>query len=105
MKIFLLIVLLIPHPGISQNNVEIQNFAKDFFNWRVITQPATGDDIPRVERPDKWIPDYSRQALAAYREKYIEFSSKLKNLSHTGGSKSDSVDYLLLHSAVERVQP
>ncbi|MCH6574342.1 MAG: DUF885 domain-containing protein [Bacteroidetes bacterium] len=103
MKIFLLIVLLIPNPGISQNNVEIQNFAKDFFNWRVITQPATGDDIPRVERPDKWIPDYSPEALAEYREKYFEFSSKLKNLSSTGWSKSDSVDYLLLHSAVERV--
>ncbi|MFB3057687.1 MAG: hypothetical protein ACE1ZQ_11070, partial [Ignavibacteriaceae bacterium] len=103
MKIFLLIVLLIPHPGISQNNVEIQNFAKDFFNWRVITQPATGDDIPRVERPDKWIPDYSPEALAAYREKYIEFSSRLINLPHTGWSKSDSVDYLLLHSAIERV--
>jgi len=103
MKIFLLIVLLIPHPGISQNNVEIQNFAKDFFNWRVITQPATGDDIPRVERPDKWIPDYSPEALAKYREKYFEFSGKLKNLSSTGWSKSDSVDYLLLHSAVERV--
>ena len=103
MKIFLLILLLIPHPGISQNNVDIQNFAKDFFNWRVITQPATGDDIPRVERPDKWIPDYSPEALAAYREKYIEFSSKLNNLPHTGWSKSDSVNYLLLHSAIERV--
>jgi len=103
MKIFLLILLLIPHIGISQNNVVIQNFAKDFFNWRVITQPATGDDIPRVERPDKWVPDYSPEALAAYREKYIEFSSKLKNLLHTGWSRSDSIDYLLLHSAIERV--
>ncbi|MGB5850424.1 MAG: DUF885 family protein [Ignavibacteriaceae bacterium] len=103
MKIFLLILLLIPHPGISQNNVDIQNFAKDFFNWRAITQPATGDDIPRVERPDKWTPDYSPEALAVYGEKYIEFSSKLKNLPHTGWSKSDSVDYLLLHSAIERV--
>jgi hypothetical protein len=103
MKIFLLNLLLIPHIGISQNNVVIQNFAKDFFNWRVITQPATGDDIPRVERPDKWVPDYSAEALAAYREKYIEFGSKLKNLLHTGWSRSDSIDYLLLHSAIERV--
>jgi hypothetical protein len=96
MKIFLLILLLMPHLGISQNNAEIQNFAKDFFNWRVITQPATGDDIPRVERPDKWIPDYSPEALNAYREKYIEFSSRLQNLPHSGWNKSDSVDYLLL---------
>ncbi len=98
-----MILLLIPQFGISQNNVKIQNFAKEFFNWRAITQPVTGDDIPRVERPDKWIPDYSPEALAAYREKYFEFSSKLINLPHTGWSKSDSVDYLLLHSAIERV--
>ncbi len=103
MKTFLLILLLIPQLGISQNSVKIQNFAREFFNWRVITQPVTGDDIPRVDRPDKWIPDYSPEALAEYREKYIEFSSKLKNLPHTGWSKSDSVDYLLLHSAIERV--
>jgi Bacterial protein of unknown function (DUF885) len=103
MKIFLMILLLIPQIGFSQNNMEIQNFAKQFFKWRAITQPVTGDDITRVERPDKWIPDYSPEALAAYREKYIKFSSKLKNLSHTGWSKSDSVDYLLLHSAIERV--
>ncbi|RKY98797.1 MAG: DUF885 domain-containing protein, partial [Ignavibacteriae bacterium] len=103
MKIFLMILLLIPQFGIPQNNVKIQNFAREFFNWRTITQPVTGDDIPRVERPDKWVPDYSPEALAEYREKYFEFSSKLKNLPHTGWSKSDSVDYLLLHSAIERV--
>ncbi len=103
MKIFLLILLLIPQIGISQNNVGIQNFAKEFFKWRAITQPVTGDDIPRVERPDKWIPDYSPEALTTYREKYVEFSNKLKNLPRTGWSKSDSVDYLLLHSAIERV--
>ncbi len=103
MKILLLILLLIPQFGISQNNVNIQNFAKEFFNWRTNTQPVTGDDIPRVERPDKWIPDYSPEALAAYREKYFDFSSKLINLPHTGWSKSDSIDYLLLHSAIERV--
>jgi hypothetical protein len=103
MKIFLLLLLLIPYPGISQNNVDIQNFAIDFFNWRAITQPAAGDDIPRVERPDGWIPDYSPEALDAYREKYIEFSDKLINLPQSGWSTSDSVDYLLLHSAIERV--
>jgi len=103
MKILLLILLLIPQFGISQNNVKIQNFAREFFNWRAINQPVTGDDIPRVERPDKWIPDYSSEALAEYREKYFEFSSKLNNIPHTGWSKSDSVDYLLLHSAIERV--
>lgn len=103
MKIFLFILLLFPQIALAQNNLKIQNFAREFFNWRVITQPVTGDDIPRVERPDKWIPDYSPEALAAYREKYIEFSSKLINLPHTGWSKSDSVDYLLLHSAIERV--
>lgn len=103
MKIFLFIFIFYTQIGISQNNVEIQNFAKEFFNWRTTTQPVTGDDIPRVERPDKWIPDYSPEALKEYREKYIQFNNKLKNLTRDGWSKSDSVDYLLLHSAIERV--
>ena len=33
--------------------------AKEFFAWRQVAQPATYDDILRVERPDGWVPDCS----------------------------------------------
>jgi hypothetical protein len=37
----------------------IQPLAREFFEWRRVQQPASGDDIPRVERPDGWLPDFS----------------------------------------------
>jgi len=103
MKYIIYLLLIFSTCTFSQYNSDLQNFAEKFFEWRKITQPATGDDIPRVERPKGWIPDYSPSSLTAYRNKYLEFSSELKTISKIGWTRSDSVDYLLLHSAVERV--
>lgn len=103
MKSIILSILLITTAANAQHNTGIQNLANKFFEWRKITQPSSGDDIPRVERPDKWVPDFSPQALEIYRAKYLEFAGKLKHLPRNGWSRSDSVDYLLLHSAIERV--
>ena len=47
---------------------EMRAIATEFFEWRRLQQPASGDDIPRVERPDGWVPDFSPTALATYRE-------------------------------------
>jgi uncharacterized protein (DUF885 family) len=88
---------------IAQSNSDIQELAADFFEWRKITQPSTEDDILRVERPDGWVPDFSPEALEAIKQKYIEYSTRLKNLSRENWSRSDSVDFLLMHSAIERV--
>ena len=102
MKI-LLILFLIQSYSFTQSNSAIQKLAADFFEWRRTTQPASEDDIPRVERPEGWIPDFSPEALERNNQKYIEFSSRLKNLPRENWSRSDSVDFLLMHSAIERV--
>ena len=81
---------------IAQSNSDIQELAADFFEWRKITQPSTEDDILRVERPDGWVPDFSPEALEAIKQKYIEYSTRLKNLSRENWSRSDSVDFLLM---------
>ena len=86
-----------------QLNADLQSLAKEFFTWRAITQPATSDDIPRVERPDKWVPDFSPDALREQREVYGFFSEKLLELSKDSWNRADSVDYLLMKSAIERV--
>lgn len=88
---------------IAQSNSDIQELAADFFEWRKITQPSTEDDILRVERPDGWVPDFSPEALEVNKQKYIEYSTRLKNLSTENWTRSDSVDFLLMHSAIERV--
>ncbi|MEE9448801.1 MAG: DUF885 family protein [Ignavibacteriaceae bacterium] len=98
--VLVVITVCISYP---QSNINIQNLAQEFFEWRKNTQPCSGDDILRVERSNKWAPDYSPETLDIYRAKYIKFSQKLKNLPQENWSVTDSVDYLLLHSAIERV--
>lgn len=100
---FLSFPLLLSINCLAQSNADIQNLATDFFEWRRITQPATEDDILRVERPDGWAPDFSPEAMERNRQKYIEYSTRLKNLPRENWSRSDSVDFLLMHSAIERV--
>jgi uncharacterized protein (DUF885 family) len=98
--VLVVITVCISYP---QSNINIQNLAQEFFEWRKNTQPCSGDDILRVDRPNKWKPDYSLEALEVYRAKYVEFNQMLKNLPQENWSVTDSVDYLLLHSAIERV--
>ena len=81
----------------------IQSLAAEFFAWRAATQPCTPDDIPRIERPHGWLPDFSPEGLARRKEEYAAFRSRLNALPRTGWSRGDSVDWLLLRSAVERV--
>lgn len=103
MKLLLIsfICLLITiHP---QSNSALQKLSKDFFEWRAITQPVTGDDIPRIEKPDGWAPDYSGKALHNYKLKYLEFRKMLKEIPQVNWTRADSIDFLLLHSAIERV--
>lgn len=99
----LVVFVLLTGPAVAQPNAALQTLAKSFFEWRARTQPATGDDIPRVERPQGWVPDYSPEALKHYHSFYTSFRKQLNELSLYGFSRSDSVDYLLLHSAIERV--
>jgi len=87
----------------AQSNAGLQSLAADFFQWRIVTQPSTEDDILRVERPDGWVPDFSPEILEKNKQKYIEYSNQLKNISRDNWSRSDSIDYLLMHSAIERV--
>lgn len=89
--------------GYSQSNPQLQAFANDFFNWRARTQPAAPDDIPRVERPIGWTPDFSPQALEANGQTYINYKKQLMSLSGTSWTRSDSIDFLRLNSAVEHV--
>ena len=98
-----LISLLMLASGYPQYNNELQSLAADFFEWRKTTQPVTEDDILRIERPDSWIPDFSPGTLEKNKQKYIEYSIRLKNISRNNWSRSDSIDYLLMHSAIERV--
>jgi len=82
----------------------MQSLAAEFFAWRAVTQPSAPDDIPRIERPNGWTPDVSPEALAQTNMAYAGFRKRLDALTRAGWSRSDSVDWLLLRSAIERVR-
>jgi hypothetical protein len=82
---------------------ELRALAREFFAWRASTQPATGDDVPRVERPDGWVPNWPADALARYNAEQKQFRRRLMALKQIGWTVTDSVDFLLLRSAIARV--
>lgn len=81
----------------------LQSLARSFFEWRRIQQPAQGDDIPRVERPDGWLPDWSPDALETYRQQYKQYLEAADALETTGLSIAGQVDARLLRAAIQRV--
>ncbi|MFQ5649270.1 MAG: DUF885 family protein [bacterium] len=103
MKRILVCLALLHVNAVAQQNELLQEFAREFFTWRAVTQPASGDDILRVQRPDGWRPDYSKQAVEQYTKEYKAFKRRLESIPTHGWTRSDSVDFLLLRSAVERV--
>ena len=92
-----------PLPAGATRDPALQALAARFFTWRAIVQPASGDDILRVERPDGWVPAVSPVDLRNQRRIYTEFKFMLGQLPRAGWSRTDSVDYLLLRSAIERL--
>lgn len=107
LKFLLICWLLLLSPAIvasePDRDVALQALAADFFEWRRVQQPVTGDDIPRVERPEAWVPDFSPEALDEYRERYYAFLQALDQLDTEGWSIEDQVDAQLLKAAIERV--
>ncbi len=87
----------------TEHSQALQGLAAEFFEWRRIQQPVSGDDIPRVERPDGWVPDFSQQALSNYRMRYRTFINALGQLDRENWTLTDEVDAKLLEAAIERV--
>jgi uncharacterized protein (DUF885 family) len=87
----------------SAPNEALQALAGEFFEWRSSQQPVNGDDIPRVERPDGWIPDFSPKALNDYRARYEAFIKAHESLDRETWNRTDHIDARILRAAIERV--
>jgi len=49
----------------------LDDLAREFWQWRAVHQPVSGDDIARIDRPVDWTPDWSAQAIAKRREALV----------------------------------
>ncbi len=82
---------------------QLQQLADDFWTWRAANQPISSDDIPRIERPDDWVPDWSRDAVARRRSELSEFAARHEAIDARSWPLPRQVDYRLIASAIARV--
>ena len=82
----------------------LDDLARDFWAWRATEQPVSTDDIPRLERPPNWVPDWSPAAAARYQQQLEEFEARWKNMDRASWRVARQVDYPLIGSALARVR-
>lgn len=82
----------------------LDDLARDFWTWRVVHQPSTADDIPRVERPANWMPDWSAASIAARREALAAFERRWHAIDASALTVPRQVDHRLIGSAIARVR-
>ena len=89
-------------PPAFESHPHLTDLADAFWAWRATTQPLSGDDIPRIERPAGWVPDWSPDAVAAQRHQLAEFELSWQQLGRDteAWSRPLQVDYRLIGSAL-----
>src|SRR6266576_3137721 len=96
----LLVVFLEP---ISHADV-LDDLARDFWTWRAAEMPVSTDDIPRLDRPAGWIPDWSPAAVESYHKKVSAFEQQWKAFDASKLPIARQVDYRLIGSAMARAR-
>jgi hypothetical protein len=82
----------------------LDELARDFWAWRASEQPINGDDIPRIERPESWVPDWSAAAVARNHNQLEEFEIRWHKIDASAWPVARQVDYRLMGSALARVR-
>ena len=80
----------------------LDDLARDFWSWRAAEMPVSADDIPRLERPAAWVPDWSPSQLATYRKQAGEFDRRWNAIDVSKWPVPRQVDYRLIGSAIAR---
>ena len=81
---------------------ELVKLADEFWTWRTVAQPDTRDDLPRVDRPAGWVPDWSAAAIADRRRVLADLTRRHAALDLSGEPVEVQVDGRLLGSALAR---
>jgi hypothetical protein len=93
-------------PATDSAYADLTSLASEFWSWRAVTQPLSSDDIPRIERPPGWTPDWSPDAVAQRRAAVAGFDARWQALREAVRSwpVREQVDYRLIGSALARVR-
>ena len=82
---------------------QLRDLAENFWIWRAENQPVSSDDIPRIERPPDWVPDWSQLAIERRRQELADFTKRLQGIDSKSWPISQQVDHRLTGSALARV--
>src|SRR3989442_14603588 len=82
---------------------DLDDLARDFWAWRAMEQPISTDDIPRLERPPGWVPDWSLRTVVSYRRRLDEFEARRGKMNLSSAPIPRQVDYRLIGSALAPV--
>ena len=85
-------------------NREVQDLGRDFWEWRIPSSYRSPDDVPRVEHPPDWVPEFDEDSARRRLERAAEFRRRWEALDVTGDSVPNQVDYRLIGSAISRVE-
>ncbi|HKQ73235.1 MAG TPA: DUF885 family protein [Blastocatellia bacterium] len=88
----------------TRNLDQLDQLASDFWQWRAFYQPASSDDIPRIERPSGWEPDWSMEGVEGQRASLAGFAERWESMDVSAWPISRQVDYRLIGSALARVR-
>ncbi|MBI3644958.1 MAG: DUF885 domain-containing protein [Acidobacteriales bacterium] len=80
----------------------LDDLARDFWAWRAAELPVSTDDIPRLDRPAGWVPDWSPAAVESYRKQVSDFDRRWNAIDASSWPVPRQVDYRLIGSAIAR---
>lgn len=80
----------------------LARLAGEFWAWRVATAPDSPDDLPRLERPPGWAPDWSAAAIAERRRRLAGLRGRHQALDVSAAPVAVQVNTRLLGCALDR---
>ncbi|MFY9558917.1 MAG: DUF885 family protein [Terriglobales bacterium] len=82
----------------------LDDLARDFWAWRAAEMPVSTDDIPRLDRPAGWVPDWSPAAVESYEKQVTEFDRRWNAMDASQWPVPRQVDHRLIGSAIARAR-
>ncbi len=85
-------------------NREVQELGREFWEWRTRSSYRTPDDVPRVEHPPDWVPEFNEESARRRLERTAEFRWRWEAMDVSHDTVPNQVDYRLIGSAISRVE-
>jgi hypothetical protein len=101
-SICVVVLALVLMPALHADPLD--DLTRDFWGWRAAEMPVSTDDIPRLDRPAGWVPDWSSAAVQSYRKQINEFEQRWRAIDSSKWPIPRQVDYRLIGSAIARAR-